>query len=371
MSAISELLLNSSYNVRAFFENISRPKPSYGELTDFFREVTSSYKNDVNWQTAIEMLIDDVENERLRDALLVIITDLENGVTLADAFSYHDIFPEFVIETLRAGEDTDSMSEQLVEIMKYLKNNEKIYRKINRAMRNFYFMMSIVLLTLCIFVYFAIPNLFELYRGLNAKISPSMLQLMETVQYGMEHIYILIIPFLFLPQAVKLIEKKFPVFVGRLKFKLPLYRKYYWSNTQYLFSKLMAIFIKMGETPTNAIMLTSAVIKNKAVNEMLEYVDYQISQGEQIAEALKNANTNKMISSKIVKFIKTCETTGRSDLPELLLLAADDYDDARTEAANDYTDNIMILGIVICVSFALLILAALLISLMGLTEQIG
>lgn len=368
---MTEILLDYWYEWKIALNSVGKPKPSFTDLNNFFRRLTAIYRAGVNWQTAVEIMIQEVENERLKDALLVIRSDLAEGISLADAFGAHDIFPAFCVETIRAGQDTDSMGEQLKEILRYLKKNEQVGKKLSKALNTFMFLMSFVLIALITVTYFTIPNLMEFYKEFNATLPWVTVQTITINKFVIENFYLVVVMVFIARYVIAFVNKRFPIAIGRLKFRTPTFRDFYRAETNYLFAKLMSIFIRMGKTPTRALTLTADIIENRAVYQMLDYARFQLTEGRSLAESLQNANKDKMISPTVISFVRISEETGRSDLSQMLQDISEDYSEDRDEKVEKLADRLTLAGILCSVTLAVCTFASLAIPMFSLIDQMG
>ena len=88
----------------------------------------------------------------------------------------------------------------------------------------------------------------------------SFLSFIRFIRILLDYIYIPIIIILFIPYAWKQIQKKYPLFIGKMMFKLPLYKKFYYYEIQYLFAKLMSLY--MNHIPQMLIKLQPLMDKH-------------------------------------------------------------------------------------------------------------
>lgn len=358
MSAISEVFYESIQGFD-FFRSLRNPKPTYFELNNFFRQFASIYDAGTNWLEAVSMMIEEVENQRLKEALQVIYRDMEDGISLAEAFSAHDMFPPFCIETLRAGQETDSMSAQLKEVGKFLKRRQQIQNWLTKAVRPIKIMAIVVVFCLYVITTMIVPKLEALYKDVNAEIPLFTVITMKVFSFFLEHLYIPILVILAMPYLWKWLKRRFPMAVSAAMFQLPLYKKVYYYEIQYLFAKLMSLFIKSGKNPTEAILLTADMIDNYKIRSMLHYVHYQIKEGENLATALTSENSSKLLSTISISFIKTSEATGQSDISQLLESAAEDFEDAGKEEMEKFSENLYSTGIALSMTIMAFILVSL------------
>lgn len=328
---------------------IRNPNPSYTELNLFFRTIAGTYEAGISWGDAIKLMADpdQVENRRLREALHTIYTDIREGVSLADAFAAHSFFPVFCIEALRAGQETDSMSVQLKEVGKFLKKRERIQKRMIKAILPMVFILAAIMLSMFVIATAIIPKLAEIYASIDFELPWVTTMTMECFDILLSHFYIPVMILILLPFLWQTFKRRYPFHAGKFMFHIPLYKKVHYQETQYLFTKLMSLFLHMGQNPTKALSMAAGVIDNVAVSSMLEYAHYQVAnEGESMADALKNANQDKMVNTKIISFIHISETTG-ADLRDLMEKAADDYDETTSEAMEDFAEKMTNRGLVI------------------------
>jgi type IV pilus assembly protein PilC len=144
----------------------------------FCRQLASFVRVGVPVTTAIETFAEQATNVRLREVYTAVVTDLQKGMRLSDAFSAHPlVFPRIVSDMVRSAEITGNLDVVLKQAAKHIERAAAARSKIKGAMLYPAVIFSFAIVIAIGIVVFILPQFRDLYAGLGVA-TPGLLNAM-------------------------------------------------------------------------------------------------------------------------------------------------------------------------------------------------
>jgi type IV pilus assembly protein PilC len=136
--------------------SLFQPKPQ--DIIDFTRQVTSLLSSGIPLRRALTTQMEQARNPGLKEALKQIITDVENGDRLSDAFEKHTtVFPDYYIRLLKVGEATGGVSVMLSQLADIVERRKAVRDKVKAALFMPAITLVVALVAGVILMTFALP----------------------------------------------------------------------------------------------------------------------------------------------------------------------------------------------------------------------
>jgi type IV pilus assembly protein PilC len=305
-------------------ERFRRIKPA--ELTVMTRQLATMVASGMSILRCFHVLEETTENEKLKEVLDQVRSDIEAGISMSDALEKHpDTFDDLYIAMTRTGETAGMLEESLDRVADQMEKRDSLKRQIRAAMAYPLMIGGFAATVLLALVAFLVPVFEEVFKDFNGK-----LPAITRVSVGMSHFvtgrwYLLIAMvfgtvFLFRKwkkstwgryqwDAIKL---KFPAKIGDVIHKLALAR---WSRT---FSGL----VHSGVPLLQAIDITAKTAGNAHIELAMDDVKKSVQRGGTIAQPLRES---KLFPSMVAHMVGVGEETGNLD--GMLGKVADFYED--------------------------------------------
>ncbi|NPA12504.1 MAG: type II secretion system F family protein [Aquificae bacterium] len=293
-------------------------KVSDEELALLLYEIGSLLEKNLHITKVFTILAGQITNKRLKDALLHIKDKVEQGVSLADAMEETGVFPNFVVEMVRAGETSGALDKVFLSASQFLERKAEFKSKLLNSLIYPSIVITVGIVAVFIFMTLVIPKVVKIYNQfgqelpLTAKFMVFLSSLLEKAVY--------ILPLLALSLFVlkrKLLTKER---LDKLSLKLPFFGKitlysqiFIWANTMYL-------LLKGGLQMDRALQIANNTISNTVVKKALEPLVKGVVQGKQLSQLLKD---KQIIPENILQLIVVGEETGQMD--EIFYLIAQHY----------------------------------------------
>ena len=272
----------------------------------------------------LETLEEQTENPAFQRILMDVTESVETGSTLRDAFAKHrNIFSEFFLGMVSAGESGGKLSQTLEMSATYLERQADIRRKVMSA-----FTYPIVVGIMCVvivssLIIFVIPVFSKLYSQLHVQL-PGPTQALVNISLIVKEqgwfilIGVAAVIFLFSKITKKAYFKaKWDVF----KLNIPGLAKLNQMIIVSKFIRTFAMLISAGVTLSEALDIANQVANNFKICKITDILQRSIEAGNPVASSLKN---HAIFPPMIVQLAASGEESGA--LSEMLNKGVDIID---------------------------------------------
>ncbi len=257
-------------------------------------------------------------DKKTRKILTDIRERVSEGASLSKALESHtEIFPDFYINMVRAGEASGELPAILERIAKYLEEQESIKAKLTTAM----IYPSIMLLTgtgVLIFVFvYVMPRITKIFSDTGADL-PLITTILMTITDIITKIWFLIpLTIILILYILRYLKKRYPLHVDRLLLNEPtgILRSLYLARL----TKTLAFLLEGGVPLVKALELSSRVTGNIVIQSIVKDASISVSEGGRLSSIFRD------ISTVLGELISTGEKSGR--LVENLRMASRTYEE--------------------------------------------
>ncbi|MDM0710313.1 type II secretion system F family protein [Clostridium perfringens] len=357
-SQIREMLLSNQYYPLSIEKENSKSKKSFSfnskvKLKDigvFCRQFYVMLDSGLSIGKALNILIEQCEKPKLREALIGVNGELKRGETLASSMRKRkDVFPNLLTSMIDAGERSGNLDIILKRMADYYEKETKIRGKIKSAMIYPIVLGVVAIIAITFILTFVMPTFVQMFEENNVDLPISTKMVLGTSKmlgkYG-------IIIFLILATAIILLGKYLKSEEGQYKLssinlKIPVIKKLTQKIIVSRFTRTMGIVSSSGMSLVTSIEIVASVVGNKiAENELLK-VKEKVLKGEGLGDSIVNI---KIFPPMLASMVKIGEEAGSLD--SILDKTADFYDDElereiKTATALIEPSMIVLMGIII------------------------
>ena len=285
--------------------------------------------------TQILNILHKESDKKIKRALKQVSLNIQNGNSITDSFEKTNLFSNFFINMLRAGELSGNIDTIMNDLANYYESEEKLKSKIISI--SIYPIILIIMSIISGFfiLVFVIPN-FEMIFLANGIEPPLLTKVLISLSRFIRINYIYI--FLVLLSSILLIyylikyNPKVKYMNDKLKLKIPFVKDLMILIITTRFCRALNILIESGIHIINAIEISSKVIDNYLVYEKLLISREYIRRGNQISYSISKVD---IFSNTFVSMLKIGEESGRLD--DTLRVTNDFY----SEELNTKIDKVM------------------------------
>jgi type IV pilus assembly protein PilC len=319
-----------------------RVKPA--ELTVMTRQLATMIGSGMTLLRAFYVLEEQLENDKLREAVASVREDIESGTNFSDALAKHPkIFSPLYVAMMKAGETGGILEESLERVADQLEKDDALRRQVKAAMAYPTVVMVFALCVLLALIAFIVPVFVKVFKDFGGDLPAITKFTVALSNLVTGQWYILLVVAVGGITGFRKWRKstwgrpqwdrfrlRIPAKIGDTVQKIALAR---WSRT---FSALYSAGVPIMQ----AIEVTGQTAGNAVIEDAMEKVIESVKSGGSIATPLKDV---AIFPPMVAQMIAVGEETGNLDT--MLSKVADFYEDevaAAVKALTSILEPIMI-----------------------------
>ena len=141
-------------------------KPKHADFYNFFMNLSAYVETGRGFSFALENLAKKCSNKILKENILVVRSAIDqDNEKVADAFARSKVWPPFVSETIRAGEEYGKLEYVIEKIAGYIDQKGEVENSVKYALLTPKFVAFFLFLAFCIMTFFVVPKYEALYAA--------------------------------------------------------------------------------------------------------------------------------------------------------------------------------------------------------------
>ncbi|ELC8342430.1 type II secretion system F family protein [Clostridium perfringens] len=357
-SQIREMLLSNQYYPLSIEKENSKSKKSFSfnskvklkDIAVFCRQFYVMLDSGLSIGKALNILIEQCEKPKLREALIGVNGELKRGETLASSMRKRkDVFPNLLTSMIDAGERSGNLDIILKRMAEYYEKETKIRGKIKSAMIYPIVLGVVAIIAITFILTFVMPTFVQMFEENNVDLPMSTKMVLETSKvlgkYGIIIFLILLTAIILLGKYLKSEEGQYKL--SSINLKIPVIKKLTQKIIVSRFTRTMGIVSSSGMSLVTSIEIVASVVGNKIAEKELLKVKEKVLKGEGLGDSIMNI---KIFPPMLASMVKIGEEAGSLD--SILDKTADFYDDElereiKTATALIEPSMIVLMGIII------------------------
>jgi general secretion pathway protein F len=299
---------------------------------------------------ALSALVEQLANQPLATIFRQIRDRVNEGNSLADSIAdYPTVFSQIYISMVSAGEAAGTLENILSRLAEMSEKRNNLSNKVKAAMVYPLFMAAVGVGVIVFIFTFILPGISKIFLEMNRRLPWPTVMLLKISGFIQVYLWLILIVLGLLSTVLILL---FRTAAGRKlwdKFvlKCPLFGSLILKISIARFSRTLAVLLKSGLAIVEALELSSRVIGNTVVSNVIEDAKDAISRGQGIAQSLRKKGVFPPI---VLHMIAAGEQSG--GIEEGLENVADVFDNEVESAIKALTSLlepvlIIVLGIVV------------------------
>ena len=357
-SQVREMLLSNQYYPLSIEKENSKNKISFSfnrkvklkDIAIFCRQFYVMLDSGLSIGKALNILIEQGEKPKIREALIGVNGDLKRGETLANSMRKRkDVFPNLLTSMIDAGERSGNLDIILKRMAEYYEKETKIRGKIKSAMIYPIVLGVVAIIAITFILTFVMPTFVQMFEENNVDLPMSTKMVLETSKmlgkYGIIIFLILVTAIILLGKYLKSEEGQYKLSIINLK--IPVIKKLTQKIIVSRFTRTMGIVSSSGMSLVTSLEIVASVVGNKIAEKELLKVKEKVLKGEGLGDSIMNI---KIFPPMLASMVKIGEEAGSLD--SILDKTADFYDDElereiKTATALIEPSMIVLMGIII------------------------
>ncbi|EHP46981.1 MAG: type II secretion system F family protein [Clostridium perfringens] len=357
-SQVREMLLSNQYYPLSIEKENSKSKSNFSfnrkvklkDIAVFCRQFYVMLDSGLSIGKALNILIEQGEKPKIREALIGVNGDLKRGETLANSMRKRkDVFPNLLTSMIDAGERSGNLDIILKRMAEYYEKETKIRGKIKSAMIYPIVLGVVAIIAITFILTFVMPTFVQMFEENNVDLPTSTKMVLGTSKmlgkYGIIIFLILVTAIILLGKYLKSEEGQYKLSIINLK--IPVIKKLTQKIIVSRFTRTMGIVSSSGMSLVTSLEIVSSVVGNKIAEKELLKVKEKVLKGEGLGDSIMKI---KIFPPMLASMVKVGEEAGSLD--SILDKTADFYDDElereiQTATALIEPAMIVLMGIII------------------------
>lgn len=325
---------------------------SVREVALMTRQLASLVKANIPLVEALNALVDQTENEKLKVILAKVRQDVNEGASLAKATGQHPkVFDNIFVNMIEAGESSGTLSLVLLRLADLKEAQMRLRSKVVSAATYPALMMGVAgFLMIAIFT-FVLPKLAKVFDSMN-KPMPTTTKFLMAVSDLIVNWWFLMafaagISFVIFRNYINS-EKGRPVW-DSFKLKAPILGSLIRMIAVTRFSSTMSTLLGSGVPILTSMTIAKNLIGNVPIEKAVAQARENITEGQSIADPLRKSGE---FPPMMIHMIAIGEKTG--ELPAMLDNVAETYEEqinSKIDTMTGLLEPIMIIGMGLAVGF--------------------
>ena len=295
------------------------------DLAVFCRQFYTMLNAGVPILTCLEILSEQIENEKLRKATREVQEEVEKGGILSEAMKKHeDVYPNLLVSLVASGEASGNLDSIMLRMATHYEKENKINNKVSSAMV-YPMVLSFVAVAAVVFILtYVMPTFMDIFSESGTEL-PWSTKLLLGMSEGIKNywfILMIIVISIVMGLRIYLRTDQGKMISSELKLKLPVIKELNQMIIVSRFTRTLSILISSGLPLISALEMVSQVAGNKVAENALIKVKDKVMIGENLYSSMKETN---VFPAMLYSMIKIGEDTGSLD--DILNKTADFYDE--------------------------------------------
>lgn len=317
---IRETEEGATTDIRQVFQKIGRIR--LREIILFLRMMAALLGSGITITEAIAVLHEQMLNRRFRFILGEVKMQIEGGVAFSESLArYPTVFPEVVVNMLRAGEAGGILERVLTDLVVYMEKKAALKKMLIRSFLYPTIVLVVAIGVVIFLVMFVIPKFSVLLQGsklpwntqLMLDVSDFIIKNAKTLIMATLGTIALIVILFSLPQTRQIID--------RYRIFLPVFGPIARMGIIVQFARTLGSLLNSGIPLVEALTITRDTLGNQATRTDVDRAVEKVAAGEQLSVVLAATAT---FTSLMVSMVRIGEQSGNLD--QQVLLVADIYE---------------------------------------------
>ncbi len=288
------------------------------ELALLLYEIGLLLERNVHITNILDILSKQSGNPELKNALLKARTLIQEGKSIADAFKEGGIFPDFLIEMIRAGETSGALDKIFLSASDFIQKQSEFKKNLTSSLIYPSIVIAAGFVAMVIIMTVVVPTITKIYQQFGKELPASTKAVIAFSNFF--QILLKSLPFIvigLIVAKVKFIKKEH---IDKWRLKIPFFNKVYMYSVFSSWAKTLSLLLKGGLTLDMALHIANRSLDNEIFYKKLEETVDEIKKGKKLSTSLKEKG---IFPENIIQLVILGEETGQLD--EMMDLISDIY----------------------------------------------
>lgn len=289
------------------------------------RHLAIMIKSGVSMTEALDILVDQSNNPKLKKILKDVHGSVLSGHTLSSSLGKHKkVFSELFINMVKIGETSGTLAETLDYLAQEMEKSYEMKKKIKAASIYPSIVLVMTIGLAFVLVYFILPKMMKLFETLTVELPTSTKLLIAIANAAQNHGLLILGIITIVVVAMSYLLRQ--EYIKKYSHKLILMTPVFGHISQQLnlanFNRTLGTLLKSGVQVTEALNITSGILNNRVYRAEVLRISDEVTRGLSLSEAL-SAKSNKLFPKMSTRLLQVGEKTG--ELENSLIYLGDFY----------------------------------------------
>lgn len=282
--------INPTFSFNFSFSN----KVASNKLARLFSTIGLYLKSNINILTAIKLTLSSQEDKKLIKFLNHLQKEINEGKSFSSVLKTQKIItlPSFTLSAIQIGEESGKLDEVLLEISKYLKEQDKIKNKSTQALTYPLFIIIVSMFMIGFMLGVMVPKIVKVFQNLHQDLPPITQFVISSGNFVQNNWLTLLFSFIFIIITFNYSYKKFNKFkyiIDNILIHTPLIKQMILSKELGRFTYFIYILTNSGVNFLSAINLSVNTIDNSVLKNIFQKAVKEVLEGKKFSTSLNRA----------------------------------------------------------------------------------
>lgn len=291
-----------------------KKKVTAADVCYFSRQMATMMSAGVPLVQSFDIVAKGTDNESLKDLVLKIKSDVEEGRSFSEALTQHPkYFDSLFCNLVAAGEASGALEALLDRVATYKEKAESIKRKVKKALFYPTAVMVVAVIVTAILLVFVVPQFEELFKGFGADLPVftqfviNLSKFMQAWWWALLGVFIGIgVGFVFLKKRSKVFQR----ILDRIALKFPIIGNILHKAAVARYARTLATTFSAGVPLVEALDSVAGATGNILFTEAVLQIKEEVSTGAQMQQAMRNTN---IFPNMVIQMVAIGEESGALD----------------------------------------------------------
>ncbi|MBP8854894.1 MAG: type II secretion system F family protein [Oscillospiraceae bacterium] len=325
----------SIFTAELFEKDIHKQKFPRKKMIMVFNQLSIMLKAGVTLSMAIEVMMENEKNARLRHLFRELHVDMMNGVALSASMEKFAAFDCVAVNIVRAGEADGRLERSFAQIARNIEKQNTLIGKVQSAAIYPCILLVLVIIVLIIINIVVMPTFVEMFASMGQDLpafTTSVLNISKFFSRFWYLIFVAVFGLVALYIALRRTSLRFAILVDRAVLHIPVAGALVLHSQTARFARILSTLLEAGQDFLSALGIAQSVLSNQFMIAGLTQISEEVRMGNPISTAMAK---HKFFAPVFISMVRAGEESG--NLSETLSKMADMYETQTDESAKRVT----------------------------------
>ena len=309
------------------------------DIAIFTRQLATMLKAGVPLVQAFEIVAEGSDNEKMRELITSVRTDVSSGTGLAGALGkYPQHFDELFCSLVASGENSGTLEVMLDRVATYKEKTEALKAKIKKALTYPVAVIVVAIIVTAILLVKVVPQFAETFQGFGSDLPGFTLFVLRISDWVQDWWFMLLLLFFaagYIFSQAKRRSKRFADWIDSVALKIPIIGSIVHYAVMARFSRTLSTTFAAGVPLVEALESTACAAGNAVYSQAIRHIRDDVTTGTALAISIR---TTGLFPTMLLQMTAIGEESGSLD--DMLGKVADHYE-AAVDNAVDSLSSLM------------------------------